>query len=215
MDAAFQSCSDAELARQSQAGRLPAFEILLHRYQHRVFAFVVQFCRNPDDAAEITQDTFIKAFRAIAQFDPEHSFTSWILTIARRKCIDHHRRAPPLAEQELPELPDCADPAQLLAGREESNQLWQLARQLLPAAQFEALWLHYAEELSVAETAKVLRKTKTHIKVLLFRARQTMARQLNQPSPAPNSLSNPKTKTAARSESTARSLLSLSGGGNL
>ena len=78
----------------------------------------------------------------------------------------------------MPEPQDNNDPSELLARREEGQSLWGLARRRLPEAQFQALWLRYAEDLSVAGIAQVLHKTQTHVKVLLFRARQVLAREL-------------------------------------
>lgn len=174
-----ETLSEAELARQSQAGSLEAFEQLVYRYEHRVYAFVFQFRHSRADACEVTQETFVRAFQAIAQFDPRHAFGPWLFTIARRKCIDHYRAAPAAAAAELsvePEDPD--DPASLLARREEYDELWRVARNRLPDVQFQALWLRYVEEMDVAQIARVLRKSRTHVKVLLFRARQSLGRQL-------------------------------------
>ena len=178
MAADFQRCSDEELARQSQAGSLVAFEELVYRYEGRIYGFVANSCRNAADAREVTQDTFVRAFQAIGQFDCQRGFRPWLFTIARRKCIDHHRAAPPAADEPMPELPDNNDPAELLARQEERQSLWDLARRRLPESQFQALWLRYAEEMSVARIAEVLRKTQTHVKVLLFRARRVLAREL-------------------------------------
>jgi RNA polymerase sigma-70 factor, ECF subfamily len=173
-----QICSDEELARQSQGGSLTAFEELVCRYEDRIYGFVMNSCGNGADASEVTQDTFVRAFQAIGQFDCGRSFAAWLFTIARRKCIDHHRSAPSPAEELVPELPDADDPSELLARREERQSLWDLARRRLPQPQFQALWLKYAEEMPVADIAQVLRKTQTHVKVLLFRARQCLAREL-------------------------------------
>jgi RNA polymerase sigma-70 factor (ECF subfamily) len=173
-----QKCSDEELARQTQAGSLVAFEELVYRYEARVYGFIANCCRNGADAREVTQETFVRAFQAIGQFDCRRSFEPWLFTIARRKCIDHHRAAPSTTDEALPDLPDDNDPAELLARQEERQNLWELARRRLPDTQFQALWLRYAEEMSVAGIAQALHKTQTYVKVLLFRARQTLAREL-------------------------------------
>ena len=174
----FQAGTDQELARQSQAGSLPAFEELVYRYEARVYGFVANFCRNGADARELTQDTFVRAFQAMSRFDCRREFAPWLFTIARSKCIDHRRRAPPAADAPLPELPVEENPAELLARREERQGLWALARRRLPEVQFQALWLRYVEDLSVEGIAQALGKTKTHVKVLLFRARQALAREV-------------------------------------
>lgn len=173
------SVSDEELARQAQSGFLEAFEELVCRYENRIHSFVGQFCRNPTDAREVTQDTFVKAYQNLEKFDSRRVFAAWLFTIARRKCIDHHRAAPRVADEPVPEMTDDADPAELIARREEGQNLWQLARRRLSENQFQALWLHYAEDMDVARIAQVLGKTRVHVKVMLFRARQLLGRELN------------------------------------
>jgi len=168
---------DEELARQSQDGSLTAFEELVRRYEGRIFAFATHGCGPGADAAGITQDTFVRAFRAIGQFDPRRGFGSWLFGIARNRCADHHRAAvPEISVEQPPDLPDADDPAELLARREEIQDIWRLARRCLPAVQFQAIWLRYAEDMSLAEIARALNKTQTHVKVLLFRARQALIR---------------------------------------
>jgi RNA polymerase sigma-70 factor (ECF subfamily) len=178
MAAELQSLSDEELARQSQAGSLVAFEQLVYRYEDRVHAFAAQFCRNATDSREVTQDTFVKAFQSLEQFDSRRVFAAWLFTIARRKCIDRHRAAPRFAGTVLPEETDEADPSELTARHEEGRNLWRLARERLSENQFQALWLHYAEDMHTAQIAQVLGKTRVHVKVLLFRARQILARNM-------------------------------------
>jgi RNA polymerase sigma-70 factor (ECF subfamily) len=178
-----QTPADEELARQAQAGSLVAFEELVHRYGPRIYGFVANACGNAADAREITQDTFVRAYQAIARFDSRRDFAPWLFTLARRLGIDHYRRRLPTASEPVPERLDYDDPSELLARREDRQDLWQLARRRLPKPQFQALWLRYAEEMSVAQIAQVLRKTRTHVKVLLFRARHTLARDLKASQP--------------------------------
>ena len=179
MAADFQSLSDDDLARETQGGSMPAFEELVHRYEHRIFAFVMQYCHNDADAREVTQDSFVRAFQAIGRFVPRGGFGPWLFTIARRKCIDHYRATVRAASGEtLPEVPDHDDPSVLLVRQEDRQELWALARKCLREPQYQALWLRYAEGMSVEGVARVLRKTQTHVKVLLFRAREVLRREL-------------------------------------
>jgi RNA polymerase sigma-70 factor (ECF subfamily) len=175
----FQPISDEDLARQSQAGSLTAFEELVRRYENRIYAFVFQSCGHDTDAREVTQDTFVRAFEAIAQFDPNRPFAAWLFTIARRKGIDCFRARIPAGDQTAPEEIDSDDPAELLARRDEAQALWRRARGALPDGQFQSLWLRYAEDMDIADIARVLGKTQTHVKVLLFRARHTLAAELD------------------------------------
>ncbi len=199
--------SDAELVWQSQAGSLAAFEQLVYRYEHRVHAFVTQLCRNPTDARELTQDTFVKASQSIIQFDSRREFAPWLFTIARHKSVDRLRAAPPVSEVPLPETVDEANPGELLAEQEDRQQLWQLARRNLTEFQFQALWFRYAEDMDVAQIAQALGKSRVHVKVLLFRARQILARHLSparstsqansKPQPTPPKVVRSRANTAA------------------
>jgi RNA polymerase sigma-70 factor (ECF subfamily) len=80
-------------------------------------------------------------------------------------------------------MADLVTPAEALARQEDTNAVWALVARHLPTAQFDALWLRYVEDMTVDEIARVLDKTRTHIKVLLFRARKTLAARL-QPEPS-------------------------------
>jgi RNA polymerase sigma-70 factor, ECF subfamily len=183
MESELQQLSDEALARQTRAGSLAAFEELVSRYERRIYGFVRQFCSNPSDAAEITQETFLKAFRNIAQYNPRHAFPGWLFTIARHNCIDHHRAAPPVSDAPLPDRAGDGDPAEALASQEDKDGLWTLARRVLPAAQFQALWLTYAAEMRVREVARVMHRTSTHVRVMIFRARRTLRRALEESRP--------------------------------
>ena len=178
MPADLTSLSDEELARQSQEGSMAAFEELVYRYERRVYAFVCKCCHCGADAGDLVQESFIKAFQAIALYNPRFTFAAWLFTIARRKCIDRYRAQPREPELFVLAPDDLPDPGEVLARSEDSSALWNLAAKRLFPAQYEALWLRYSQDLDVAEIACVLRKTRTHVKVLLFRARQSLAREL-------------------------------------
>jgi RNA polymerase sigma-70 factor (ECF subfamily) len=150
----------------------------VYRYEGRIYGFLLKSCGNDTDARELAQDTFVRAFQAILQFDLRCDFAPWLFTIARRKLIDHIRAHRPISDEPLPDTPDFFDPAEALAQNEDAQNLWDLARRGLPAIQFQTLWLRYVEDMDVAQIAQVLRLTKTHVKVLLFRARAAMAKPL-------------------------------------
>ena len=199
MHAEPQPDADEELARQAQAGSLFRFEELVYRYEARIYGFVANSCRDERDAQEVTQETFVSAWLNIRQFDVRRPFATWLFTIARRKCIDRHRANRPAVGEPMPEAPDTDDPSVLLARREAGQDLWQLARRTLPDLQFEALWLRYAEDMSVREIAQVLRRTQTHVKVLLFRARMLLGRELERPRSGEGDELRPATRAGVKS----------------
>jgi RNA polymerase sigma-70 factor (ECF subfamily) len=175
MDADVKSESDEELALQTQAGSLEAFETLVSRYEQRIFAFAMQWRGNQTEAREVTQDTFVRAFQSISQLNCRLAFAPWLFAIARRKCIDSYRARRVIDSEPLPEQPDFNDPAELMAREEDRENTWRLARRFLPDVQFQAVWLRYVEEMNIPGIARALGKSQIAVRVLLFRARQALA----------------------------------------
>ncbi|PTY02476.1 hypothetical protein DB347_24035 [Opitutaceae bacterium EW11] len=186
---AFFSQSEARVVPGSAPGALPeesalvrscvdgdgrAFEELVRRHTSRVFNYVFQMTRHRQDAEDICQQTFIKAYRNIDRVDPDRPIIGWLLTIARRTAINHFRSAK--AWTELPEDTASTEtsPARQVENLERAGNLWEKARQILAPRDFEVLWLRIAEEFSVEETARVTGLTQTHVKVLVYRARQQL-----------------------------------------
>lgn len=182
MEAEFTQLSDEQLAQRSRQDDWASFDALVRRYEARIYRFCLNGCGHETDARELTQETFVTAYQNLRQYDPARSFAAWLFTIARRKCIDRSRRARRQFTDELPELADGEDPASLLGQREAAQDLWRVARRVLSASQYQTIWLHYAEDLSVRDVARVMRRTQTHVKVSLFRARRLLAKELGQPS---------------------------------
>jgi RNA polymerase sigma-70 factor (ECF subfamily) len=167
-----------ELARQCQAGSRDAFAALVGQFQERIYNFLLKMTGRSHDAEDLTQETFLKAWQGIGRFDPQHSFSSWLFTIAKRTALTHFRSRRPVADlEEAPEPTDDSDPSALLAQNEENRELWNLARTLKPN-QYQVLWLRYAEGFSVEETARIMGLLPIHTRVLLHRGRNQLAHLL-------------------------------------
>lgn len=173
------SLSDEELACETQAGSLVAFEELVYRYERRVLDFLRCRVRSVHDAQDLAQGVFVRAYHKIDRYNPRYRFATWLFTIARRESVNHFRRTGSVDVQALPgELFDRNDPSRVLALSDARERLWVVARHGLSESQFAALYLYAAEQMSVAEIARSLKKTQTHVKVLLHRARRHMVKQL-------------------------------------
>lgn len=167
------------LVRRAQGGEVEAFAGLLERFETRVFHFVLRMLRNAHDAEDVTQDTFVKAWRHLASFRPENQFSTWLMTIARRTALNHLRARRPT--EELSELaePVTESPRDTATNREHAESIWQVARRLKPA-QYEVLWLCYGEGFSMHEIARIMNTNSIRVRVLLHRARKRMAEWLKQ-----------------------------------
>jgi len=84
--------SDWELVQQCQAGDMSAFQELVSRYQQKVFMVILGLLRNREDALEVSQETFFRAYRKINSFQGESSFYTWLYRIAVNMAIDAQRR---------------------------------------------------------------------------------------------------------------------------
>ena len=168
----------------ARAGSREAFAELTRRHYQPVHGFLISLLANRSDAEDLTQDTFLRALAKIRQFKPDQPFRPWIFTIARRLAITHWRRQRPTAPLDA-STPHPA--ASMPPSRHDAAALWSVAREKLKPDEFSALWFFYREDLSIKELAKVLRKTTTHTKVILHRARTRLRDHLEPESwhPAP------------------------------
>ncbi|MFT3828472.1 MAG: sigma-70 family RNA polymerase sigma factor [Opitutaceae bacterium] len=166
--------AEADLVRASLAGEYGAFDRLVHLHARRVFNYLQQMTHHAQDAEDLAQQTFIKAHANLQHVDPARPFIAWLLTIARRTALNHFRSARQW-EPVSPELPATEpSPARQAESRDTSEDLWAHARRTLSPREYEVLWLRFAEELSVADAARVTGLTQTHIKILVFRARNKL-----------------------------------------
>lgn len=184
--------SDEALVHRAQSGSLDCFTEILQRFEYKIFNFILKRIgggtRHRADAEDLTQETFLRAWRSLADFRPTHRFTTWLFTIAGRLVVDHlrHRRVRLAAVEFLAqeaigdEAAGAHDPveaahrAERASGR-SAGAVWELAQRVLSDESVAALWLRYAEDLSPGEIAHVLERSEVSVRVMLFRARQTLA----------------------------------------
>lgn len=174
--AALQALSDEGLALRSQRQCEACFTELVQRYETRLFQFLHHKTSSIHDAEDLVQDTFVKAYSNIRRYRSSWKFSTWIFTIAARLASSHYRRF--RRTQAVPEI-ECSDlqPEQIIARQEAQQSLWATARGL-SVNQYRALRLKYAEDMSIKQIAKVMGKSQVGIKVLLYRARASLAEKL-------------------------------------
>ncbi len=182
------NCTDEDLAAQTAAGSPAAFEELVSRYSPRLFYFLRSRSESDEDIEDLMQETFLRVFRNIDRYDPKWKFSTWLYTLAVRLAISRHRAKKtntlPL-DPELPENPSPG-PQENLIQKEEAQarqNIWTVARNLNPG-EYRALWLHYAEDLSIKEIAKTMNKTQLGVRALLHRSRLKLGQKLRSASPS-------------------------------
>jgi RNA polymerase sigma-70 factor (ECF subfamily) len=166
--------ADARLIADCIGGDMSAFDEIVRTHTPRVFNYILHMTRHRQDAEDIAQQTFIKAYTHLSSFDPTRSFIAWLLTIARRTALNHFRSA----KHFEPVADDTAStetaPDRNVEKRDQLDTLWAQAKRVLSEREFEVLWLRYAEDMSLEETARVVGLNQTHTKIIAFRARQRL-----------------------------------------
>jgi len=149
---------ETQLIVAAQAGDSSAFEQLVKRYSRRIYRLAYSFLHNGDDAADVVQEVFLRAFRNIARFDTTKTFYPWLHRITRNLCINKRNlkanREGTLPVEDL--LPASGiDPLAITLQNEEVETL-KRAIDELPDMHREILLLKHFQECSYAEIAEIL-----------------------------------------------------------
>ncbi len=166
--------TEAATVRAAAAGDARAFEQLVHLHHQRVLYYLCHLVRHRQDAEDLTQQTFVKAFRHLGGFDSSRPLINWLLTIARRTALNHFRDHKKWEHMPADVVSDAPSPARQLEHQDYTEKVWDRARRILAPREFEVLWLRFNEERSTKETAQIMGLTQIHVKVLVHRARQQL-----------------------------------------
>lgn len=176
--------AEADVIARVVAGDVDAFEYFVKTYQKRITRFVFTLLRDPSDADCVTQDVFVKAFRALPEFKGESAFETWLTRIAINTVRDRIRRRRPvvsfsdlrdLDDDDGPEIPASLDPADgtsperdLLSG--DIRRRIAVALVTLSPRQRSIFVMKHYEEKSIAEIGDATGLDEGTIKSHLFRA---------------------------------------------
>lgn len=174
------AATDEQLAGRARHGCRDSFEELARRFQVRLLRFLQRRVRSQADVEDLLQDTFVRAFERLNQYDPERPFATWLFTIAHRIAMSHHRRQQAgaragLVVAERIRSAGHAEPDAQMAEEESRLAFWETASALLTEEQFSATWLFYVEQMPAPQIAEVLGRSWVSVKTLLFRARRRLA----------------------------------------
>jgi RNA polymerase sigma-70 factor (ECF subfamily) len=162
--------SEKEILEVVQKGNKEAYQEIVVRYMQSAYYVALAFVHNQQDALDISQDAFIRAFRRIKKFDTEKPFFPWFYKILKNLCIDHFKR-----RQRRNEVP--LENVRVLAveheDREMKKALWKGIEEL-PPEQKEIIILRYFRQLSYQEMSEVLDKPIGTIMSSLYYAKKRL-----------------------------------------
>ena len=160
---------------QARAGEPAAWDTLFRRYQLPLYVYVFELVRHEQAARDLVQETFIAAVRHLGSLREDAKFGGWLFGIAHQKCLQHWRRRQEVLLAEIPETYDDEQdgPDDLLVRREQEAAFMQLVNQL-PLPHRAVLLLHYLEDFSLEEIARITETPPGTVKSRLHYARKTL-----------------------------------------
>lgn len=175
---------DNDLIQLVLQGQSAAYAELVDRYKAFVFTIVLRYIKSREDAEEVSQDIFVKAFRSLADFKGASKFSTWLYTITTTSCLTFLRKKK-LDVQSL-DNENIFATADNIDGGMRANQIEQKSRvamvnraiNMLGPDDAQVLTLFYKGEQSLEEVAKVLGKEPNAVKVQLHRARTRLKEKL-------------------------------------
>ena len=186
------SDSDAMLVQRTVAGDQKAFELLVIKYQRRIQRLIGRMVRDVDLVEDIAQETFIRAYRALAQFRGEAQFYTWLYRIAvntAKKALMELKRNPTVSENSFKsddddetsplenELTSSETPESVLAGKEIAHMV-NAAMEALPEELRQAITLREIEGLSYEEIAEAMSCPIGTVRSRIFRAREAISEKI-------------------------------------
>ncbi len=176
---------DAQFVARVRAGQSEAFGVLVERYSARIYACLFRLVHNREEAEDLAQETFVRAFRFLASFDSARPFRSWLYTIATNvglNALRSRRRRPP-SSSEFSEREDVlrdrypAPRDDTVCGRAAERELQDrvaaVVHRLSPQSAL-LVHLHYQEGMSIREAAEIAGISEGAAKVALCRARKSL-----------------------------------------
>ncbi|MEA3368947.1 MAG: RNA polymerase sigma factor [Candidatus Ratteibacteria bacterium] len=179
---------DEELMMESKFGNREALEVIFHRYKVLLFNYAFRIIGNRADAEDVVSDIFLVLSSPKTIYTPKAKFSTWLYTVAHNACISRIRKRKKLVYMwfkrkgddtytEL-DIPSGQNPVSL--NTEDKNVISQIkgAIKKLPLEQREAIILRVYQNLSYAEISEALGYSMSKVKVLIFRAREKLRREL-------------------------------------
>ena len=179
--------TDEELVARSKTGDIDSFNQLVKRWERPIFALAYRTLGREEDARDVTQETFLRAFRALSGFKGDAKFSSWLYRIALNLCRDwmrKERRAPLVAVPEDVDVEQMAvaqgpvETVEDLAARAELSREVAKAMERLPAEQRQAIILKEYHGLTFQEIADLMKCPLSTVKTRVYQGLSTLRKQL-------------------------------------
>ncbi|MDD3788541.1 MAG: sigma-70 family RNA polymerase sigma factor [Petrimonas sp.] len=161
--------------QQVLSGNTSAFSYFVETYQDMAITIALRICGNMQDAEDVVQDSFVKAYRNLHAFKGESKFSSWLYRIVYNTAVTHTRVRMWTSDSDI-ELSDIRQPSDLdtetLMDEAERTEVVQNVLEQMPKGDALLLTLYYMEDNAVKDIARITGLNESNVKVKLFRARK-------------------------------------------
>ncbi len=170
---------DQYYINQVLEGHTNVFSVLIERYQSLVYTVVYRMIKNREQAEEVAQDTFIKAYESLEKYRGDAKFSTWLYTIAYRKSLDAIKSGKRMITSEIieeineGEIEMVGDALSYLQNKER-KQIISDSILKLPEDEAAIITLYYFEEKSVKEIVEIIGLTADNVKIKLYRSRKKL-----------------------------------------
>jgi RNA polymerase sigma-70 factor (ECF subfamily) len=166
-------------------GNISAFSVLIERYQNMVYSLALKLLKSAEDAEEMAQDTFIKAFQKLDMYEGKSKFSTWLYSITYNACISELRKRriqfSSLEEQRFSDQDEMKMNSYLSETKKEDQEKYlNLALSKLPEDDQVLVTLYYYENQSMDDISIITGLTVSNIKVKIHRARKKMYELLHE-----------------------------------
>jgi RNA polymerase sigma-70 factor (ECF subfamily) len=166
---------ERELIKSVQSGNVKAFSQLVDRHKNMVYSLVYRMVKPTEDAEEVAQDSFLKAFKSIKQFKGDSKFSTWLYRIAYFTAISHLRKNKMLtSEIDMSSFQNSDKSALDMLNDEDQKYHIEEAMNHLKPIERNLITLFYLDEFSNKEIEKITGLTQSNIKVSLLRTRKKL-----------------------------------------
>ena len=182
---------DRRLIDQALMGDEKAYEMLLKKYRNLVYSIMLKMVRNKQEAEDLTQEAFMKAFSSLVTFNDEFAFSTWLMKIASNNCIDFLRKRKlrtysihePIQYKDEKieiEIPDNDPSPERNIIQSERSRMIEDAINELPERYRYVIILRHKEEKSYEEIAELMNLPLGTVKAQIFRAREILNKKLKE-----------------------------------
>jgi RNA polymerase sigma-70 factor (ECF subfamily) len=180
--------TDSELVILVREKDLERYAEIIERYQGKLFAYLYRLIGNKEEAEDLLQDVFIKAYKNLHSFDAERKFSSWIYRIAHNEAVNHIKRKYLKKFISLEDISSTKDKLEASSSEGGADDLWERKEAIkevgdavnrLPLKYRQVLLLRYFSDKAYEEIGEILEKPVNTVGTLINRAKKKLAEEIN------------------------------------